>query len=170
MNRIICFLIFATFFSSGLFSQELNQKYHDPSLDKEVLIGYCDLNGLRWGEFRTPMLETYEEYEGDEKVINKIKDNWQDVKITIVLASWCHDSKEQVPLFLNLLEETGYDNSNLTLIAVNRKKTAGDLDISKLNIEKVPTMIFYRNNEELGRIIETPKTSLEKDTWKIIKN
>ncbi|MFC2107026.1 thioredoxin family protein [Bacteroidota bacterium] len=170
MNRIICFLIFATFFNSGLFSQELNQKFHDPSLDKEVLIGYCDLNGLRWGEFRKPMLETYEEYIGDEKAINKIKDNWQDVKITIVFATWCHDCQEQVPKFLNLLEETGFDNSNLSLIAVDRKKTAGELDISDLNIEKVPTMIFYRNNQEIGRINETPKKSLEHDTFKIIKN
>ncbi len=170
MKYIFCFLIFTSIVSSNLLSQELNQKYQDPRLNKEVLIGYCDVNGLRWGEFRLPMVKTYDDYLGDEKVIYKIKDGWQDIKITMVLASWCHDSKEHVPLFLKLLEITGFDNSNLTIIAVNRKKTAGELDISDLNIEKVPTMIFYRNDEELGRIIETPKKSLEKDTWKIIKN
>ena len=170
MKYIFCFLIFTSIVSSKVFSQELNQKYHDPRLDKEVLIGYCDLIGLRWGEFREPMAKTYNDYIGDEKVLDKIKNQWQDVSITLVFASWCHDCKEQVPLFLKLLDITGFDNGNLNIIAVNGEKTAGDLDISELGIEKVPTMIFYRDGEELGRIVETPKKSLEKDTWKIIKN
>lgn len=169
MNRLFCFLVLTTILSSGAFAQELNQKYHDPKLDREVLLGYCDIDGLRWGEFRMPMVKTYEEYLGDEKLIGKLNNNWQDIRITMVLATWCHDSKEQVPLFLSLLKETGFEYENLTIIAVDRGKKAGAIDISDLNIELVPTMIFYRNDQEIGRIVETPKKSLEKDTYRIIK-
>jgi len=33
----------------------------------------------------------------------------------------------------------------------------------------VPTIIFYVNNRE-GRIVETPKTTLEKDMLEIVRN
>ena len=37
-----------------------------------------------------------------------------------------------------------------------------------LNIEKVPTFIFYKNGIEIGRIIESPEKSIEKDFLKIL--
>ena len=37
-----------------------------------------------------------------------------------------------------------------------------------LNIERVPTFIIYRNKNELGRIVEYPETSLEKDMLDIM--
>ena len=37
-----------------------------------------------------------------------------------------------------------------------------------LDIELVPTFIFYRNGEELGRIVETPEDTLEKDLAEIV--
>jgi len=42
-------------------------------------------------------------------------------------------------------------------------------DIDNLDIKRVPTFIIYENGEEIGRIIETPKKSLEKDLEKIVK-
>ena len=37
-----------------------------------------------------------------------------------------------------------------------------------LGIQRVPTFIIYKNNIESGRIIETPKTSLEQDLVNIL--
>ena len=36
------------------------------------------------------------------------------------------------------------------------------------DIEFVPTIIFLRNGKELGRIVESPEQSLEKDMRKIL--
>jgi hypothetical protein len=36
-----------------------------------------------------------------------------------------------------------------------------------MNIERVPTFIFKRGGEEIGRIIETPDESLEADMLKL---
>jgi hypothetical protein len=41
-------------------------------------------------------------------------------------------------------------------------------DFASLNIVRVPTFIFYKNNSEAGRIIEVPKTSLEQDMVNIL--
>ncbi|MEJ2614863.1 MAG: hypothetical protein P8Z35_07895 [Ignavibacteriaceae bacterium] len=37
-----------------------------------------------------------------------------------------------------------------------------------MKIELVPTIIFYKDEKELGRIVETPNDSLEKDILKIL--
>jgi hypothetical protein len=39
----------------------------------------------------------------------------------------------------------------------------------RLNITHVPTFIYYRNEKELGRIVENPMESLEKDTQAIVQ-
>jgi hypothetical protein len=41
-------------------------------------------------------------------------------------------------------------------------------EYDKLDIQRVPTFIFYKNNIEAGRIIENPETSLEQDMVKIL--
>ena len=75
-----------------------------------------------------------------------------------------------VPYFFRMLDLMQYDPSKVLLIAVNRDKKARDMDLSKYKIERVPTFIIYDKNEnELGRIVETPRYSLEEDLLEIYK-
>jgi len=46
------------------------------------------------------------------------------------------------------------------------KTLSNDIDV--YGVENVPTFIFFRNGEELGRIIEAPDKSLEEDMAGII--
>ena len=46
------------------------------------------------------------------------------------------------------------------------KKQSPDFNPESYQINRVPTAIIYRNNKEIGRIIETPKKTLEKDLFK----
>jgi len=41
-------------------------------------------------------------------------------------------------------------------------------ETDNLDILKVPTIIFYLKGKEIGRIVETPVKSLEKDMARII--
>ncbi|MDP3685076.1 MAG: thioredoxin, partial [Ignavibacteria bacterium] len=61
-----------------------------------------------------------------------------------------------------------FPSAKVKLIMVDRKKDAAGIDISPFNIELVPTMIFYNDGLEVGRIIETPKETLEKDLSAIL--
>ena len=63
-----------------------------------------------------------------------------------------------------------HKNENITYISLNRDKQVPEMDFSHLDIKKVPTMIFYRGDKEIGRIIESPVQSLEKDICKLINN
>jgi hypothetical protein len=59
--------------------------------------------------------------------------------------------------------------ANIKMICVDGDKKCEDVDISGLNIEKVPTFIIYAGNKEIGRIIETPANSIESDLLQILQ-
>jgi len=54
------------------------------------------------------------------------------------------------------------------MFAVDRIKKAGDCDINYLKVELVPTIILYKEDLEVGRIVESPRMSLEEDMVDII--
>jgi thiol-disulfide isomerase/thioredoxin len=90
------------------------------------------------------------------------------IKITLVMATWCGDSRDWVPRFYKIMDQLGFKYKNLTLICVDREKKATGTNVEDLNIELVPTFIFYRKKMEIGRIIEVPVDLLEKDILKIL--
>ena len=56
----------------------------------------------------------------------------------------------------------------MTLIALNRLKKTSDNLQEGYAIRRIPTFIFYKEGEELGRYVEFPRESMEKDILKII--
>ena len=157
-------------FSAQLFGQKLNKIISDPKINKKVLIGECNRNGLKSEIFKEYYKEEYKNYNPEKNIIKKLKKNNEEFRIKIIMASWCGDSKEQVPRFYKILDKIKFGEDKIELIAVDRTISAGGIDISKLDIERVPTFIFYRNGKEIGRIIETPRETLEKDMLKIVVN
>ena len=168
MKTPFWFIILIIISGFSLQAQELNKRIIDERLEKEVLIGYCDRSGLLFGEFGDSYVHEYQEYVPVKKLVKKIKKHQTDYNIVLVLATWCHDSKEQVPRFYRILDDARLSDDLLTVICVDGNKTCGDPSIEQFGIARVPTFIFYREGEEIGRIIETPKVSLEEDMWNII--
>jgi len=112
----------------------------------------------------------YEEYLPDPAIMAELagmpKD---DLTITIVLGTWCPDSRREVPRFIRMTDLWGFPRDKIRVIGVDINKVAPLGDYPALGIERVPTFIFYKNNIEKGRIIEVPLTSLEQDTRNILK-
>lgn len=162
----ILFFLLAVQFSNA---QNLNTIIKDPDLNnKEVMVGKCDRDGLKQGEYGQYFKSQLDSYKPSEKYIDKMKTKINLVDITVVLGTWCSDSKIQVGRFFKVLDLSGYNEKRMAVIGVSRKKTAYTTNIEYLNIELVPTFIVSQNGKELGRIIETPKKSLERDLAKII--
>jgi len=150
-------------------AQMMNSMVVNPKTKTKMLIGYCDKNGLEKDIYGVYFKSQYDIYKPANKYIDKLRPKLDDVEITIVLGTWCSDSQREVPRFYKVLNEAGYNDKRVKVIAVDKTKAAIVVDISNLNIEKVPTFIIYKDDVEIGRIIETPKKSLEKDLWKIVK-
>ncbi|MEN8224982.1 MAG: thioredoxin family protein [Bacteroidota bacterium] len=168
MKTSLWFIVIALFISFAAQAQEKNIKITDEKYEEEILLGYCDREGLQYGEFGESYDQEYSEYDARRKAVRKIKRTKQDYEIVLVLATWCHDSKEQVPRFFRVLDESGIPEDIMTVICVDGEKAGGEVSVESYNIERVPTFIFFRNGEEIGRIIETPEMSLEEDMLEIV--
>jgi len=110
----------------------------------------------------------YNDYEFDEITVNNIKKHIKDITIKAFMGTWCEDSQRETPALYKLLDSSNFDYKNLTMITVNRAKKTPDNLQEGLNIFRVPTFIFYRNEKEIGRFVEYPRETLEEDILKIV--
>lgn len=115
--------------------------------------------------------KTYDDYTVDSPILNSCikrgkSDNYQ---ITIVMGTWCPDSRQEVPRFYKILDQMVFPMVNTKLILVDKKKDDPNSLAKELEVEFVPTFIIYdKGGKELGRIVEKPRKSLEKDLCKIL--
>lgn len=169
MKISILSIIVSFTFISSTYAQTMNKMVNDTTLDKEVLIDYCDRAGLESGEFGEYYGLEYQDYQTNDSLVKLIGNKINEFDITIVFGSWCSDSEQQVPHFIKILDQAGFDDDQLKIIAVNRQKHTEEVQIADLQIELVPTFLIYQKGKEIGRIIETPAETLEEDLWQIIQ-
>lgn len=105
------------------------------------------------------------------EIIEKIKksSNGRSISYVIVGASWCGDSKKGMPEIFKLFSALGIKDSAVTLIGVDREKIDPENLSLRYDIEKVPTLIVFEGEKELGRIIEIPLLSWYEDLLDILK-
>lgn len=119
---------------------------------------------------KAPYSEWYnshaDEYSVDQGALAELDALLSGVEIKIVMGTWCHDSKREVPRFYKIMN--GH-NANIEMIGLDRKKQAPNGETQGMGITNTPTFVFYKNGKELNRIVETPRESLEKDMVKILK-
>jgi thiol-disulfide isomerase/thioredoxin len=135
----------------------------DQKSGKPMLVGICDREAFKDTSFAWWYNSEYENYNLDKETLAHVNIDNEFHSITIVMGTWCSDSRREVPRFYKILDSLNFPSAKVKLIMVDRKKEAAGIDISPFNIELVPTMIFYNDGLEVGRIIETPKETLEKD-------
>ena len=134
-----------------------------------MLIGEIEKNDFLSPPFDSWFNANYDNYSPDLEAMEKISANLSDIDLVrVYMGTWCPDSRREVPKFFKLLENTGYDLENVEMIAVDRSKAAPDGSHELYNILRVPTFVFYKDGEEIGRFVERPRESLEKDVAKIV--
>ncbi len=167
MKLMFTFIISVlSFFCMG----QTPERAFDEKSQTQILIGATDPKYLLEGEFGFSYNTEFANYHADTTQLAQLSVLLQaeDIQLTIVLATWCGDSKEQVPRFYKINSLLKVPFQNIKIICVDRQKKAGSLDIAELKIEKVPTFIFSRNGVEIGRITETPLVTIESDILKIL--
>jgi len=109
------------------------------------LIGLCDRTVFADSSFSWWFEPEYEYYDFDQQVIDSLKQIvTDDIEIKLVLGTWCSDSKREVPHFMRILDEINFDTQRITMLSVGRDKLIEGFNISNLEIEFVPTFIFYK--------------------------
>jgi hypothetical protein len=169
--RLLLILSILIIEDSYVYCQEINQKLTNDKNKEEILIGLCDRKVFTTGLYAEWFNQeaSYYNYLMDRKTLDSLKGLISPITITIVLGTWCADSKEQFPRFISILDYLKFDEKNLTIYCVDRNKKTLRENIDSLYILKVPTFIIYRKGKECGRLVESPNLSLEKDLSNIIK-
>jgi hypothetical protein len=114
----------------------------------------------------------YEGYKPDQEVLDSLHDRANslrgELEVEVILGTWCGDSRRQVPKYLKVWDLMGRNLFRSSFAGIDRtKKNPSDVVTGK-DIQWVPTFIVYRNGAEMGRIIETPKLSVEEDLEAIL--
>jgi len=150
---------------------KMNVTVKDEKTNSDMLSGLCSREAFEKESFKTWFNEEYFVYNPIEPVIDELSEivSSKKVEILVVFGTWCSDSRREVPRFYKIIDNIGLKESNIKLIAVDRKKTAGGNLLGTIVIEKVPTFFFYEAGKEVGRIIEVPTLTLEEDILNILK-
>lgn len=138
-------------------------------LQKDMLLGEFQKEELQQKPFASWFEPTYKNFTPNSEAMEIIKKNIGDYDIKLFMGTWCGDSKRETPKFLRILDEADYDYDNIDMYAVDHSKTTPAKAEEELNIQRVPTIIFYKNGKEVNRFVEYSQgESIEDDIAKIL--
>jgi hypothetical protein len=123
------------------------------------------------GHVNRAALEEYEtwktlraqDYTPDAAAVKTIAERGKDVQVLAIVATWCPDSKREVPRFFKIYDQARLGLGKVTLVAVDRSKKDAEGLTVKHDVLRVPTFVFFRGDKEIGRVVERAVTTLEND-------
>ncbi len=110
----------------------------------------------------------YETATVDQNLTGMIGSLSPGVEVIVFYGPWCSDSWHHVPVFLRIAEKAGIPDERIQYVALDRSKKSRDGLEKPYGIESVPTFVFLRGGKEIGRIVESPRTTLEGDIVAIL--
>jgi len=147
---------------------EINLVVEDTIEDNMMLLGKINKKGFENKEFEEWYKENYNEHHLDEATIKNLKPKLKGVTIKAFMGTWCSDSQREIPALYKVLEDSDFDFSNFEIIAVNHDKETPNHLEKDMDIQYVPTVIFYKNGKEFGRFVESAQETMEKDFLAIL--
>ena len=110
-----------------------------------------------------------EDYEPDTVAVAAIRERSPGVEVFIVVATWCPDTRRDLPRFFKIADRAGWSTASMTFLAVDRSKPDPGGETVRRNVTRAPTFIFLRRGQEVGRVVERPTTTLEQDIAEILQ-
>jgi thiol-disulfide isomerase/thioredoxin len=92
-------------------------------------------------------------------------------RVEVYMGTWCDDSAREVPKFLRISDDLKSQfgvELPVTFVAVDRSKQQPAELLKGKSVDKVATFIYYRDGQELGRIVERPTGLFEDDLLTIV--
>ena len=142
-------LLFPLGVTGGLLSEEIS---------KEQILA----TGPQWQD-------RYDKYDPPAEMIDALKARLgAGMKIDVYLGTWCPDSRNNVPPFLKILDRAGATLPVKYYNVPRKSDRNAKYYVEEMQVERVPSFIFYRDGKEIGRIIENPKAGMIEDMMDIV--
>lgn len=146
---------------------EVNDQHGNPQL-----LGKTSREKLEQPPYRDWFMKSYDTYSIDSITAAKLRTGLAGKRLIVFLGTWCGDSRREVPRFFKLLDCCGIDSSAVDIVTVSNSdslyKQSPNHEEKGLNIFRVPDFIVLDKGREMGRIVESPVASLEKDLLSIV--
>lgn len=166
MSKIILILI--SLLLGGNFSEEITREDSKETVQEEYLLGKFQRKELEQKPYSYWFSRGYKSYKPEEAQMKRIKENISEYEIFLFMGTWCADSQLEVPKLFKILDQSGYDPSKLTSIAVDPYKETPNHIEKEFNVMLVPTIIFYKDGKEVNRFVEFPMETFEEDIADIV--
>ncbi len=161
---LLCFAMMA---ACPLFAQSDFDKSTDKDNGSIIFKGQFGFDELETEPSFAWWSSGVKQYHPDTAIIKKLSAALPAFEIVVVMGTWCEDSQNLVPKLYKTLLEANYPLENLKLYGVDRSKQTKYIEGKLYKIERVPTIILYKNHVETGRIVESVKASIEADLLRL---
>lgn len=131
--------------------------------NEHLEVGWTPRSIFQAPSYATWFDTTYSNYQPQEDFVDRLKNMKDNVELLVVYGTWCGDSKREMPRFFKIMDQIEFLAERILLIAVDRKMEIPEGIKKEYGITNVPTFIIKYKGLEIGRIIESPKTTLEQD-------
>ncbi len=174
MKRFLIVLAALTISCGNTVRETKNEKsstdqIEEAELQKDMLLGNFEKKDLQQKPFSNWFESGYTKFSPHTAAMETIEENIGNYEIKVFMGTWCGDSKREVPKLIKILDQADYNYDNLEMIAVDYdKKTPSGIE-EEFNIQRVPTIIFYKDGKEVNRFVEYSQgESIEEDVAKIV--
>jgi thiol-disulfide isomerase/thioredoxin len=124
---------------------------------KKMLKGVINRNLIESDTAFTWFKENMQYGQPDAAAVVAFQQHKSDITMIIFGGTWCEDTQNLLPKFYKLIDKSGFPESRITLVAVDKQKTTvNNLHIT-YHITNVPTFIVLKSGKEIGRVVEYGK-------------
>lgn len=113
--------------------------------------------------------DQFDSYHPQKSAIQQLQSWSEFVRIKVFFRFNCSTSQELVPAFIKIMDAVDNPYFESEYISLSDDESQWESDSGEYTIAETPTFILFRENEELGRIVENPLDSLEQDLVEILQ-
>lgn len=162
-------LLLAFLFSANAQAQYGFDISKDPVSGQTMFVGRCSFDDLGEEASFSWLNTRSNEYNPDPTVLAELKQKLPSCKIVIFMGTWCEDTQNLLPKLYKTMLLT-HCFTNYQMFGVDRNKVSKENEQKAYGVTMVPTIIVLRDGKELGRIVETTRTSIESDLLRITES
>jgi hypothetical protein len=134
----------------------------------KMLIGTATEDALMNDKAFKWFKDGYDQYRPDSISVKTIAKYASSLRLVAFGGTWCSDTHDLLPGFYKSMDAASIQPPQITLHLVNRDKKSKDGSAERYHVTNVPTFIIYLGDHEIGKIVESTKTSIEADIATIL--
>ncbi|GAA5186654.1 thioredoxin family protein [Ferrimonas gelatinilytica] len=113
--------------------------------------------------------DNFAAYVPDANAVAQLKQITTPTEIVVIVGTWCPDCHRETPRLAKILNEVNNPAFTITYIGIDRTRTDPEGLSSSYDFQRIPSILVHQEQKEIGRIVESPETTLEQDLLRILQ-